>query len=99
MKHVLFGLALLGIGVGGAGCIVKRLNSPRLTGTCGGACDHYVKCKPGHPKLDGDRCRAECPDVFSDPESLMMFESLSCKDAVEYVDGTDDGGSKRAQRP
>jgi hypothetical protein len=26
--------------------------------------------------------------VFDDPDSLMAFESLTCKDAVEYVDGT-----------
>jgi hypothetical protein len=25
--------------------------------------------------------------VFSDRDSLMGYESLSCKDAVEYVDG------------
>ena len=38
---------------------------------------------------DGDstRCRAECPGVFSDRDSLMAYENLSCKDAVEYIDG------------
>jgi hypothetical protein len=34
------------------------------------------------------RCNQECPGVFADRDSLMMYESLSCKDAVEYVDGT-----------
>jgi hypothetical protein len=71
-----------------AGCIVKNVESPRLTGTCTGACDHYVECKPGHAQLDRDRCTRECPNVFGDPDSLMAFESLTCKDAVEYVDGT-----------
>jgi hypothetical protein len=70
------------------GCIVKRLQSPRLTGTCAGACDHYVACKPGHAATDSARCRAECPQVFSDPDTIMAYESLSCRDAVEYVDGT-----------
>ncbi|HEY1547352.1 MAG TPA: hypothetical protein VGG28_06010, partial [Kofleriaceae bacterium] len=65
-----------------------HIESPRLTGTCTGACDHYVECKPGHEQLDRDRCAHECPNVFADPDSLMAFESLSCKDAVEYVDGT-----------
>ena len=68
-----------------ASCIVNRLTGPRLTGTCDGACQHYVACKSG--KADGVRCRAECPDVFADRDSLMAFESLSCKNAVEYVDG------------
>ena len=76
------------LGVLVAGCIVKRVESPRLTGTCAGACDHYVECKPGHEQVDRDRCAQECPNVFGDPDSLMAFESLTCKDAVEYVDGT-----------
>lgn len=78
-----------------ASCVVvKRLRGPTLTGTCGGACDHYVDCKPAHPAADGVRCRRECPSVFSDRESLMMYESLSCRDAVEYIDGT--GSATRA---
>jgi hypothetical protein len=71
-----------------ASCIVRRLNGPRLTGTCDGACAHYVECKPGHADGDRSRCSAECPQVFSDRDSLMAYESLTCKDAVEYIDGT-----------
>lgn len=70
-----------------AGCIVKRLTSPRLTGTCDGACAHYIECKQGHSDIDRTRCVAECPDVFRDEDSLMGYESLSCEDAVEYIDG------------
>lgn len=70
-------------------CIVKHLvGGPRLTGTCDGACAHYIECKPGHPEPERLRCQKECPGVFADRDSLMMYESLSCKDAVEYVDGT-----------
>ena len=70
-------------------CIVRNLVSgPRLTGTCKGACDHYVECKRGAHKEDRMRCETECPDVFSDRDSLMAYESLSCQNAVEYVDGT-----------
>ena len=69
-------------------CIVKRLSGPKLTGTCSGACDHYIGCKPGATSTDKVRCESECPHVFSDRDSLMAFESLSCKNAVEYVDGT-----------
>lgn len=70
-------------------CVVRHMIAgPRLTGTCEGACDHYVSCKPGHSDADRQRCETECPGVFSDRDSLMAFESLSCKDTVEYVDGT-----------
>lgn len=70
-----------------ASCIVKRFTTPRLTGTCDGACAHYIECKPGHPEADRTRCQTECPDVFTDRDSIMGYESLSCKDAVEYIDG------------
>lgn len=75
------------IALGISSCIVRRLTGPRVTGTCDGACAHYVECKPGHLEKDRQRCHSECPDAFSDRDSLMAYESLSCKDAVEYVDG------------
>ena len=88
MTGVLRGL-LLGITVAVllASCVVKRIMGPRLTGTCDGACSHYVECKTGATTIDRNRCNTECPDVFSDPDSLMAYESRSCPDAVEYVDG------------
>jgi hypothetical protein len=85
MRHA--AIAVL-IGATLASCIVNRLTGPHLTGTCDGACAHYVECKPGHSNHDGQRCRTECPGVFADTDSLMAYESLSCKDAVEFVDGT-----------
>ena len=69
-------------------CIVKHLRGPKLTGTCAGACDHYVGCKPGATSADKVRCESECPQVFSDRDSLMAFENMSCQNTVEYVDGT-----------
>jgi hypothetical protein len=69
-------------------CIVRRFTGPRLTGTCDGACDHYIECKPEHSDTDAQRCRSECPEVFSDRQSLMEYEKMSCQNAVEYVDGT-----------
>jgi hypothetical protein len=71
-----------------ASCVVHQLMGPRLTGTCKGACEHYLACKPGAGNADRDRCWEECPEVFGDRDSLVGFESLSCADAVEYVDGT-----------
>jgi len=76
-------------------CIVRRLSGPQLTGTCDGACAHYVQCKPGHGGVDRARCLTECPDVFSDRDSLMAYESLTCDDAVEYVDGSAAQTAKR----
>jgi hypothetical protein len=71
-----------------SGCIVRRIvGGPRLTGTCGGACEHYVECKPSHSSADRSRCQTECPQVFADRDSLLAFENLSCEDAVEFVDG------------
>lgn len=80
---LVLGLAL----AGAASCVVHRLVGPRLTGTCDGACSRYVNCKTGATAADRTRCTAECPDVFADRDSLMAFESLSCSNAVEYVDG------------
>jgi hypothetical protein len=70
-------------------CIVRHLvTGPKLTGTCSGACSHYVECKTGAVAEDRTRCETECPDVFSDRDSLMAFESLSCQNAVDVLDGT-----------
>ena len=88
MKSIVAGLCIAGALTG---CIVHNIvrgEMPRLTGTCDGACDHYIGCKPAHSDADAQRCRSECPDVFDDSDSLMLFESLSCQDAVEFVDGT-----------
>jgi hypothetical protein len=82
IRGIVLGLLLAGTI---ASCVVNRLVGPRLTGTCEGACAHYVACKGG--KADGAKCRTECPEVFADRDSLMAFESLTCKNAIEYVDG------------
>ena len=88
MKSVIASLVLgLVISLMLVGCIVRRLAGPQLTGTCDGACAHYVQCKTGHSDADRARCMTECPNVFSDRDSLMAYESLSCDNAVEYVDG------------
>ena len=46
------------------------------------------RVQAGRAPEDRTRCQTECPDVFSDRDSLMAYESLSCENAVEYVDGT-----------
>lgn len=84
LRGIVLGVAIALVMVS---CVVKRLMGPRLTGTCDGACSHYLECKAAHSDADRSRCITECPDVFSDRDSLMAYESLSCANAVEYVDG------------
>lgn len=77
----------------GASCLGRSsfVKHRRLTGTCTGACDHYLSCKQqqGTRVVDDDyqACELECQDVFSSDDSLRAFESLSCDDAVAYVEG------------
>jgi hypothetical protein len=67
--------------------VMRTFTGRRVTGTCQGACERYVSCKAGTTDIDLQRCLSECPQVFSDPESIAAFESLECADAVGYVDG------------
>ncbi len=69
------------------GSAMRTITGRRVTGTCAGACDHYTTCKAGASDADLTRCLAECPDVFSDADSLAAYESLDCPEAVSYVDG------------
>lgn len=65
---------------------------PKLTGTCDGACDHYLSCKSSQGADVSSRnhqvCQLECTQVFSGPETLMAFESLACEDAIAFVEGS-----------
>ncbi len=82
-------LALIGIvAMCIASCVVRNITGSRLTGTCDGACAHYVACKDGHSQVDLARCQVECPHVLGDADSLMAYESLRCHDAVEFIDGS-----------
>lgn len=66
---------------------IRTVIGRTVTGTCEGACEHYLDCKVDPETSDRERCLGECPLVFSDRESLGAYESLSCEDAVSYVDG------------
>ena len=82
--------AALAIAAALGGCVVRYVVGPRLTGTCDGACEHYVDCSDRADQGGALRqaCLAECPGVFADHESIMAFESLSCSDTVEFVEGS-----------
>jgi hypothetical protein len=70
-----------------SGCIVRYIRGPQLSGNCEGACDHYLACRGSDIGGVREACLAECPLVFGDRDSIMAFESLSCADTVEYVEG------------
>jgi hypothetical protein len=63
----------------------------RPTGTCTGACDLYLWCKAESGQEVAERakdtCELECAEVFSGAEPLAAFESLSCEDAIAFVEG------------
>lgn len=76
------------------GCVVNRWMAGRnITGTCSGACNYYASCK-GDDDRARRRCATECPEVFSDARSLEAYESLSCQDAVEFIDGRPDKAAR-----
>jgi hypothetical protein len=77
-----------------ASACAHRGRGPRFgrpTGTCAGACDLYLWCKAesGQDLAEPARaaCELECAEVFSGAESLAAFESLSCEDAIAFVEG------------
>jgi hypothetical protein len=84
VKLLLVLLILLGA-LAMSSCLVRTVHTRRLTGTCEGASDHDLQCKGGSD--DARTCVADCRQVFSDGESLRAFESLSCADTIEYVEG------------
>ena len=85
-------LAALAAGIALAGmvaCVTTRPDGPnrRLTGTCEGACDLYVACKREDRPHVARACVSECREVFTDRESLRMFESLECTKVIAFVEG------------
>ena len=79
------------------GCV--RYRSPlgyaaRTTGTCPGACTHYLSCKgDAGNQLAFRACVTECRGIFEDaPRALADYERLTCDDAVAFVEGTSGRG-------
>jgi hypothetical protein len=60
----------------------------RITGTCAGACEHYLSCKGDSRQRSYDACLRSCP--FAQGESAAAFEQLTCDAAIGFVEG--DGG-------
>jgi hypothetical protein len=71
------------------------------SGTCEGACEHYVECKDDPPPDAYRQCLAECRDIYvhdgdADVDSLLVFEGLECKATIAFVEGTDEGRHRSA---
>jgi hypothetical protein len=98
-RSAALGLALgLALAAAIAGCM-KSGTPRRLTGTCGGACDYYLACKHNDDPAARKQCVIECREMFSDARSLKAFEGLTCKDAIEFVDGTPEQVSAGPAKP
>lgn len=79
-----------------------RFTAP--TGTCDGACRHYLSCKDDDSAGAHGACVAECSEIFvhegkPDRDSLRVFEGLECKAAVAFVDGDGEGRDHTAASP
>jgi hypothetical protein len=73
------------------------------TGTCEGACRHYVSCKDDERPEAFRGCMSDCGEIFvydgeADRDSLRAFEGLECSDAIAFVDGDEDGRDRTATR-
>lgn len=91
-------LALTALGLVVTGCY-RQARTQRFasSGSCTGACDHYLDCKESDSVSEREQCLEECEQIFvykgePDRASLQDFEELDCKAAVAFVDG--DAGQK-----
>ena len=60
---------------------------PRITGTCEGACRHYLVCKDRVTETRLKVCVDECRIMFAGRDGLAAFEHLSCEKAVSFIEG------------
>jgi len=71
-----------------------RISGFAATGSCEGACRHYLACKEDDSRVSQSACETDCREIFvdrgqPDRESLREFEGLDCASAVAFVDGND----------
>jgi hypothetical protein len=63
------------------------------TGTCPGACEHYLLCK-GTPddRETMSACVDECRAIYDDASVLAAYERLECEKAVAFIEGSSGRG-------
>jgi len=79
-----------------AGCPRPRVGDGRVTGTCEGACGHYMACKRVDEPATREACLSECREIFSSSETLREFERLDCEDVIGFVEGQSGRGPGQA---
>jgi hypothetical protein len=99
--HVALALALALALV--AGCVRSPTytGARQTSGTCEGACRHYVACKGTREPAVENACVFECQEIFvedgvADAETLRDYERLACPDAVSFVEGDSGEGPGQA---
>jgi hypothetical protein len=76
-----------------SGCFhYTRTQTFAASGSCSGACDHYLECKGSDSETALDSCLDECEQIFvyrgePDRASLQDFEELDCEATIAFVDG------------
>jgi hypothetical protein len=94
-------LFLLGAVLATVGCFRQaRLHDRETTGTCEGACAHYVDCK-GLTETDEvfAACVTECRQIYEDSQVLASYERLRCADAIAFIEGPSQRGPGAVSAP
>lgn len=109
MAHMVVGritsLAIvLAIAFFATACVKRQTRaSAPITGSCEGACEHYVSCKRSDDPALLRKCVRECKTFYADDsgvedaETLGLFERLDCDEAVSFVEGAGEGEQVHSQ--
>jgi hypothetical protein len=78
----------------GAACVKRQTQgSSQVSGTCEGACQHYVSCKRSDDPRVLRECVRDCATIYTDDngvedsETLGLFERLDCEETISFVEG------------
>lgn len=104
MRGLTLALILSFVGISCGAQQRSYVGPERVTGTCSGACQHYVHCKSNDSDALYDACVAECRGIFIDDGvrdrgSLRGLERLSCVEMVSFVEGKNGHEPDGAREP
>ena len=71
-------------------------SSKSSTGTCDGACAHYLKCKSADNPENRNACLPECAKRSLSADELRQFEQTDCAAAIAQVEEQSGGGGGTA---
>jgi hypothetical protein len=78
-------------GSGGATSGFGGQNGAGGSGTCDGACAHYLGCKNIDTPDNRTQCTDQCASLNLTPDQLANYEATDCQTAIAAIDGN--GGS------